>query len=102
MSATTVSPFVEHENKTNNICFEDEFFNNNTQHGTKKNSESPTGIEPMASQIPVGRSNQLSYKRLVVSWAILLGLYVTRVLHTARISNVEIIKFVVNNKDGKF
>ena len=26
----------------------------------------------------------------------------TRVLHTARISNVEIIKFVVNNKDGKF
>ena len=25
----------------------------------------------------------------------------TRVLHTARISNVEIIKFVVNNKDGK-
>ena len=26
----------------------------------------------------------------------------TRVLHTARICNVEIIKFVVNNKDGKF
>ncbi len=26
----------------------------------------------------------------------------TRVLHTARISNVEIIKFVVNNKDGIF
>ena len=25
----------------------------------------------------------------------------TRVLHTARISNVEIIKCVVNNKDGK-
>ena len=24
----------------------------------------------MASQIPVGRSNQLSYKRLVVNWAI--------------------------------
>ncbi len=43
------------------------------EHGTKKNSESPTGIEPMASQIPVGRSNQLSYERLVVSWAILLG-----------------------------
>ncbi len=31
------------------------------------------GIEPMTSQIPVGRSNQLSYERLVVSWAILLG-----------------------------
>ncbi len=27
----------------------------------------------MASQIPFGRSNQLSYERLVVSWAILLG-----------------------------
>ena len=26
----------------------------------------------------------------------------TRVLHTARISNVEIIKCVVNNKDGNF
>ncbi len=26
----------------------------------------------------------------------------TRVLHTASISNVEIIKFVVNNKDSKF
>ncbi len=42
------------------------------EHETKKNSESPTGIEPMASQIPVGRSNQLSYERLVVSWAILI------------------------------
>ncbi len=40
------------------------------EHGTKKNSESPTGVEPMASQIPVGHSNQLSYERLVVSWAI--------------------------------
>ena len=40
------------------------------EHGTKKNSESSTGIEPMASQIPVGRSNQLSYERLVVSFAI--------------------------------
>ena len=27
---------------------------------------------------------------------------VTRVLHTAGISNVEIIKCVVNNKDGEF
>ncbi len=33
-------------------------------------NESPTGIEPMASQIPVGRSNQLSYERFVVSWTI--------------------------------
>ncbi len=36
----------------------------------KKKFESPTGIEHMASQIPVERSNQLSYERLVVSWAI--------------------------------
>ncbi len=27
----------------------------------KKKSESPTGIEPVASEIPVGCSNQLSY-----------------------------------------
>ena len=46
------------------------FFNNDTSMGQRKNSESPTGIEPMASQIPVGSSNQLSYERLVVSLAI--------------------------------
>ncbi|KAL9983604.1 hypothetical protein ACROYT_G005800 [Oculina patagonica] len=33
--------------------------------GQRQNSESPTGIETVASQIPVGRSNQLSYERLV-------------------------------------
>ncbi len=38
--------------------------------GTDFLSESLTGIEPMASQIPIGRSNQLSYERLMVSWAI--------------------------------
>ena len=43
------------------------FFNKDTSMGQRKNSESPTGIEPMAFQIPVGRSNQLSYKRLVVN-----------------------------------
>ena len=31
-----------------------DFFQQWHEHGTKKNSESPTGIEPMASQIPVG------------------------------------------------
>ncbi len=36
----------------------------------KEKSESSTEIEPMASQIPVGHSNQLSCERLVVSWAI--------------------------------
>ena len=28
------------------------------KHGTKKKTESPMGIEPMASQIPVARSDQ--------------------------------------------
>ena len=49
---------------------EDDLFQRCHVYGTKKNSESPTGIEPMASQIPVGRSNQLSNDRLVVNWAI--------------------------------
>ena len=44
-----------------------DFFNNDTSIGQRKNSESPTGIEPMASLIPVGHSNQLSYKRLGVN-----------------------------------
>ncbi len=52
---------------------EDKVFNMTRAWDKEKNSKSPTGIEPMASQIPVGRSNQLSYERLVVSWAILLG-----------------------------
>ena len=46
---------------------------NDTSMGRRKHYESPTGIEPMASQIPVGRSNQLSYEKLVVNLAILLG-----------------------------
>ncbi len=47
-------------------------FKNDTSMGQKK-SESPTGIEPMASQIPVGHSNHLIYERLVVSWVIYFG-----------------------------
>ncbi len=31
----------------------------------KEDFESPSGIEPMASQIPVGRSNQLSYVKVI-------------------------------------
>ena len=33
---------------------------------------------------------------------LLLGSYVTRVLHTARISNVESVTSVINNEDGEF
>ncbi len=40
--------------------------------GQKKIWSPPTGIEPVASQITVGRSNQVSDERLVVSWAIYL------------------------------
>ncbi len=35
----------------------------------QRKSESSTGIEPMASQLPVGRSNQLSYESLGYSLA---------------------------------
>ncbi len=46
--------------------FSEEIILHDTSVGQRKKSESPTGIEPMASQIPVGRSNQLSYVRLVM------------------------------------
>ena len=35
------------------------------KHGTKKKSESPTGIEPVTFRAPVGCSNRLSYEGLV-------------------------------------
>ena len=35
------------------------------KHGTKKKSESPTGIEPVTFRAPVGCSNRLSYQGLV-------------------------------------
>ena len=35
------------------------------KHGTKKKSESPTGIEPVTIRAPVGCSNRLSYEGLV-------------------------------------
>ena len=66
---------------------------------TKKKSESPTGFEPMTSQIPVGRSNQLSYEETPGELGHLLGSYVTHVLLTARISNVEIVMCVINNNE---
>ena len=57
--------------------------------GTKKKSESPTGVEPMTSRTPVGRSNHRATWRLVASEVIFTEFVVTRVLHAARISNVE-------------
>ena len=55
------------------------------ERGTKKKSESPTGIEPMTSRTPVGRSNHWAMGRLVASEVIFTEFVVTRVLlHTAR------------------
>ena len=57
--------------------------------GTKKKSETPTGIEPMIFRKPVGCSNLWGTGRLVASEVISTRFVVTRVLHTAMISNVE-------------
>ena len=69
------------------------------ERGTKKKSECLTGFEPMTSQIPVGRSNQLNYEETPGGLGHLLGSYVTRVLLTARISNVEIVMCMINNSE---
>ena len=37
------------------------------ERGTKKKSESPTGIEPMTFRTPVGRSNHRATGRLMAS-----------------------------------
>ena len=55
---------------------------------SQQNSESPTGIEAMASQIPVGRSDHRDTRDSWSAKPFSLGSYVTCVLHTARISNV--------------
>ena len=57
--------------------------------GTQKKSESPTGIELMTSRTPVARSNHGATGRLVAIEVICTEFVVTRVLHNARISNVE-------------
>ena len=44
----------------------------------------------------------LSYGELMESEAILLGSYLTRVLHTARISNDEIVLYDERMRDGEF
>ena len=81
------------------------FFNNDTSMVQRKNSESPTGIKPMASQIPVGRSNQLSYVRLVVR----LAIYQVDMWHASCIllgstmsksSSVQFTIFIINVEFG--
>ena len=70
---------------------------------TKRKSESQTGFEPMTSQSPGGRSIHLSYRELMESEAIhILGSYLTRALHIARISNVNVVLCDERMKDGKF
>ena len=57
----------------------------------------------MTSQSPGGRSIHLSYREVMESEAIhILGSYLTRALHIARISNVNVILCDERMKDGKF
>ena len=58
------------------------------ERGTVKNSESWTGIEPMASQILWLGGLTTELQETLGKLDHLLGSYVTHVLHTARISNV--------------
>ena len=67
--------------------------------GTKKKFESPTGMGPMTSRRSVWRSNHWATGRLVTSEVIFTEFVVTRVLHTARISNVE--STMCDNKERK-
>ena len=72
------------------------------ERGTKKISETAKGFEPMTSQTPGGCSIHLSYGELMESEAIILGSYLTCILHTARINNVDISLCGERMKDGKF
>ena len=57
----------------------------------------------MTSQTPGGRFIHLSYRELMGNEAMdILGSYLTCVLHTARISYVEIVLYGERMKDGKF
>ena len=70
--------------------------------GTRKNSESPWGIEPQTFGILSSNALPLSHRDSVVS-EVYYEVHMTRVLHTTRISNVNSIMFVDRNKrDGKF
>ena len=57
----------------------------------------------MTSQTPGGRSIPLSYGELMESETIIiLGSYLTCLLHTDRISNVNVALCGERMKDGKF
>ena len=61
-----------------------------------KKSESQTGIVPMASQIPLLGALTTKLRETLGKLGQLLGSHVTRVLHTARISNVDVIIIMCN------
>ena len=80
---------------------------NNDQHvmsvtGTKKKSVSLTGFKPLTSQTLGERSIHLSYGELMEIRANshILGSYLTCILHTARISNVDDAMCGERMKDG--
>ena len=56
----------------------------------------------MTSQTPSGHSIHLSYREFMESKTIILGSYLTGVMHTAKISNVKIILHGERMIDGKF
>ena len=57
----------------------------------------------MTSQSPGGHSIHLSYRKLMETEAIhILGSYLTRALHIARISNVNVVLCDERLKDGEF
>ncbi len=67
----------------------------------KEYSESRRELNPWPPRYRLGAlTNELRETRGELGH--LLGRYVTRVLHSAGISNVKIIKCVVNIKDGQF
>ena len=72
------------------------------ERGTKKNLRPRKDSKPMTSQTPGGCSIHLSYGELMESEAIILGSYLTCILHTARINNVDISLCGERMKDGKF
>ena len=70
--------------------------------GGRKNSESLWGIEPQTFRFLRCDAQPLSHRDSMVS-EVYYEVHMTRILHTARISNVDSLIFVDRNKrDGKF